>query len=156
MPSLSTPPAPPAADEVTIPSDLLGTLVLPATELLAFPAGIPGFPEARRFVLVPAGRAGLYWLQSADAASVVFLLADPFLWFPEYDIDVPDAELATLGVRAPGDLAVFAVVTLPAAAGEAASVNLRAPVLLATPTQQGRQLVLADDRYAVREPLALG
>lgn len=153
MPSLSTPPA---ADEVTIASDLLGTLVLPVTELLVFPAGIPGFPEARRFVLVPAGRTGLYWLQSAEASGLVFLLADPFLWFPDYDIDVPDAELAALGVRAPGDLAVFAVVTLPATAGEPASVNLRAPVLLGTPTRRGRQLVLADERYAVREPLALG
>ena len=152
---LDAPTAAPAGPTVTVTSDLLGAVEVPAAEVLEFAAGLPGFPGARRFALVPAGRDGLYWLQSAEAPGLVFLLADPFHWFPGYDIEVPDADLAALGVAAAGDLAVFAVVTLPPAAGEAASVNLRAPVLLAAPTRRGRQLVLAGDRHAVRAPLAI-
>jgi flagellar assembly factor FliW len=156
--TVSLPVAPSAApvDEIEIASDLLGHLAVPTEAIVDFPKGIPGFAEQRRFALLPAGRPGLHWLQSADVSGLIFLLADAFHWFPEYDIDVPDAELATLDVRVPAELAVFAIVTLPAGPGEAASVNLRAPVLVGTTTRRGQQLVLADDRYAVREPLALG
>jgi flagellar assembly factor FliW len=145
----------PAEGNVTLASDLLGAVELPAADVLDFPAGLPGFPAARRFVLVPAGRPGLFWLQSADAPGLVFLLADPFHWCPGYDLDVSDAELASLGAATAADLAVFAVVTLPAAPGEQASVNLRAPVLLSARTRQGRQVVLAGERHAVRAALAL-
>ena len=155
---LDAPAAAPAATAgatVVVPSDLLGAVELPAADVLEFPGGIPGFPEARRFALVPAGREGLFWLQSAEASGLVFLLADPFRWFPDYDIEVPDADLAALDAAAPGDLAVLAVVTLPGAAGQSASVNLRAPVLLAAASRRGRQVVLAGDRHAVRAELAL-
>lgn len=144
-----------AAATVTLASDLLGAIELPAAQLLDFPAGLPGFPEARHFALVPAGRPGLHWLQSAEDSGLVFLLADPFQWCPGYEIDVPDAELAALGVMSAPELAVFVVVTLPGARDAQASVNLRAPVLVATETHRGHQLVLAGDRYAIRAPLSL-
>jgi flagellar assembly factor FliW len=50
---------------------------------------------------------------------------------------------------------VLAIVTLPGAPGEEASVNLRAPVILDPEGRSGRQVVLRDDRLGVREPLAL-
>ena len=157
MTTLLHAPAPAAADhETEIASYLLGQITVPTRELLHFPRGILGFPEQRRFALVPAGRPGLFWLQSADVADLVFLLADTFHWFPGYEIDVPESELTALEVRTPAELAVLAIVTLPGGAGETPSVNLRAPVLVGTETRQARQLVLVDDRYAVREPLALG
>jgi flagellar assembly factor FliW len=75
------------------------------------------FPDARDFALVPAGRQGLWWLQSTEESSLVLLVADPFRYFPDYAPDVPDAELAQLGADAPGgrgrapavaDVALFA------------------------------------------------
>jgi flagellar assembly factor FliW len=137
-------------------SDLLGTVEVPAQAAFEFPDGVLGFPGRRRFALVPAGREGLFWLQSVEDSALVFLLADPFRWMPSYEIDVPPAELAPLGVASESELAVLAIVTLPAAAGEPASVNLRAPLLLGTTTRRARQLVLASERYDIREPLALG
>lgn len=155
-PSFPAAPSAAPADEIELASDLLGRLAVPAEAIVDFPRGLPGFSEQRRFALLPAGRPGLHWLQSAEVSGLVFLLADAFHWFPDYDIAVPDGELAALDVRAPSELAVFAVVTLPGGRGESASANLRAPVLVSTATRRAQQLVLADDRYAVREPLALG
>lgn len=137
-------------------SDLLGAVEVPAQAAFDFPDGVLGFPERRRFALVPAGREGLFWLQSAEDAALVFLLADPFRLMPDYELDLPPAELAPLGVATAGELAVLAIVTLPAAPGEPASVNLRAPLLLGTATQRARQLVLQSERYGIREPLSLG
>ena len=154
--------APPAAElpsgsaTVTVVSELLGDVELPAAALYTFPAGLYGFDACRRFALVPAGREGLFWLQSAEASGLVFLLADPFHWFPDYVADVPEAELAALGRADDAPVGVLAIVTLPSAAGEAASVNLRAPVILDPAGRGGRQVVLRDERLRVREPLALG
>ena len=140
---------------ITVASDLLGAIELPADALYTFAAGLYGFEAARRFALVPAGREGLFWLQSAEERGLVFLLADPFHWYPDYAADLPDAELAALGRTGDGPVGVLAIVTLSGQPGEAASVNLRAPVVLEPTHRQGRQLVLRDEGLGVREPLAL-
>ena len=141
---------------VPVSSDLLGATEVPAGACFDFPDGLPGFDRARRFALLPAGREGLFWLQSLEASGLVFLLADPYHWFGAYEVEVGAADRQALGVEGPDDVAVLAIVTLPGAPGESASVNLRAPVLLGHPARRGRQLVREDDRYGVREPLALG
>jgi flagellar assembly factor FliW len=141
---------------VSLSSDLLGPLDVPAGACFDFPEGLPGFDHARRFALVPAGREGLFWLQSLEASGLVFLLADPYHWFGAYEVELRAADRQALGAEGPDDVAVLAIVTLPGAPGEAASVNLRAPVLLGHSARRGRQLVREDQRYRVREPLALG
>lgn len=157
--TLDTPPAaerPAGGPTITVASELLGALEVPEAALYTFPAGLYGFEGCRRFALVPAGREGLFWLQSAEHGGLAFLLADPFHWFPDYVADVPEAELAPLGRAGDAPIGVLVVVTLPAATGETASVNLRAPLVLDPAARAARQVVLRDERLRVREPLALG
>ena len=49
-----------------ITSKVLGELHATQDQILTFPEGILGFPEAREFILVETRRAGFYWLQSMD------------------------------------------------------------------------------------------
>lgn len=144
----------PSATMTTIPSDLLGPLTVGDEELYDFADGIFGFPEARRFVLVDGGREGLYWLQSADQSSLAFLLADPFQYHPGYAAELPDADLAHIGVSSPESLMVLTIVTL-AKSLDACTANLQAPIAFNTVSRQARQVVLADERYGVRAALAL-
>lgn len=149
-------PAPvPTADEVIVHSHLLGELAVPAADLLSFPQGLFAFEQHDRYALIPHGRDGLWWLQAVDEAALVFLLADPFHWFPGYEINVPSGDAAQLGIAGPDAMAVFAIVTLPSGEGEMASANLRAPVIVNTATRTGRQLVLPEDKYKVQTPFAL-
>lgn len=148
---------PPGTPTVTVGSDLLGAIELPADALYTFPTGLYGFDAARAFAMVPAGRDGLFWLQSAEDSGLVFLLADPFHWYPTYEVDLPEPELDALGH--PGGhapIGVLSIVTLPAQRGETATVNLRAPLVLDPENRRGRQVVLRDERLSVRAPLALG
>jgi flagellar assembly factor FliW len=157
--ALGAPAAPAEGAPVTVASDLLGPVELPADAIYTFPDGLYAFDGMTRWALVPAGREGLFWLQSAERSGLVFLLADPFHWFPGYEAEVPDAEIAQLGIARPEQLALLVIVTLPtlpAAPGETASANLRAPLVLDPAGHRGRQLVLPDDRHATRAPLTLG
>jgi flagellar assembly factor FliW len=158
----AAPPAPPAtssaARPAVVPSALLGPLAVAPGDHYEFAEGLYGFPGARAFVLVAAGRPGLCWLQSAEDAALAFLLADPFQFAPGYAPDVPDGDVAALGAG-PGaaPVALYVVVTLPPPGGGEPTANLRAPVLLAAGAPgRGRQVVLPESAFGVREPLALG
>lgn len=149
-------PMPSEADTIVVPSVLLGSVTVTRAELFTFPAGVFGFEGARTYVLVPAGRDGLWWLQAVERADLVFLLADPFRFFPGYQVTVPPADLAHLAADDQATLMALAIVTLPRTERDGATANLRAPVLLAVDRRVGRQVILLDELYQVQAPFALG
>ena len=147
----------PAADRlVTVDSDLLGLLGVPAQAIFTFPSGIFGFPECRRFALVTAGRDGLFWLQSLEHATLAFLLADPFQFFPSYSVELGAGDRAELAVSEAADVAVLCVVTLPRSRDEAPTANLQGPVALNFHSGLARQLALPESTWGTRRPLDLG
>ena len=158
-----TSPAGEAADGVTSvaagAADAVRRPAQPASTI-AFPHGLPGFPDATRFTLLPLadGAGGLLVLQSADAPDLRFLVV-PYLG-GELPLSREDLEraCATAGVP-PERAAVLLVVTRrpPLAAGDGAGelfVNLRAPVLVDTERRTAVQCVLPSPSYSVRHPLA--
>ena len=142
-------------DAVVIPSRLLGALAVRGEDLFSLPAGLFGFEESRTFALVPAGRDGLWWLQSVERAELAFLLADPFPHFAGYEVDVPPSELAQLDATDETPLMALVIVTLPARDGDAPTANLRAPIVIEPTRRLARQVVLPDDSLPLTAPLEL-
>ncbi len=131
-------------------SEVLGPLSVPADSVLTFPTGLFGFPECRRFALVPAGREGLYWLQSLEHSTLAFLLADPFQFFAGYSVELGASDRAELGAQGTDDVAILAIVTLPQSRGAQPTANLQGPVALNLRGGIGRQLAIADGEWGVR------
>jgi flagellar assembly factor FliW len=144
-----------SVDDITIESDLLGTVTLPATERWEFPAGLYGFEECTSFALLPAGRDGTFWLQSTTHRALAFLLVDPFVFFPGYEVDFSTADLARIGTAEPTDIVVLAIVTLPAKSSEPWTANLQGPVVLNARARQGFQCIIAKDRFGTRAEFRL-
>lgn len=140
---------------VTVTSELLGEVQVPEESVFDFPHGLYGFEDARRFVLLPAEREGLFWLQSMDFTALAFLLADPFRWVEDYNVDLPDAELVALAPADAADVAVLAIVTLPRNSEEQPTANLQGPVTLNVRKRVGRQIVIQDSVYDIRHELDL-
>jgi flagellar assembly factor FliW len=155
VPSASTPT--PLSADFLVHSELLGTFTIPAGSAIDFPSGLLGFPECHRFALVRAGTDAVYWLQSLDVASLVFLLVDPFMHFADYSVDIPPADAAELSATDPADMAVFAIVTLPESNTPDArpTANLQGPVAINLRLRRGMQIVCADADYGVRRPFDL-
>ncbi|WP_433210015.1 flagellar assembly protein FliW [Dactylosporangium sp. CS-047395] len=127
------------------------TTTLPVID---FVAPIPGFPEDRRFVLVRLDDAGvLYSLKSVDSDGLRFLVVPPTQFFPDYEAEIDDETLATLGVSDPGDLVVLLVVTAGEAGAEDATANLMAPIVLDQRTRRAVQLILSHTGLPVRQKL---
>jgi hypothetical protein len=80
--------------------------------------------------------------------------ADPFVWFPEYHIDLDDADLARLGSNDPQHLLVLAIVTMPAGAGDPCTANLHAPLLINVREHTAHQSIRPDDGCGLRAVLS--
>jgi flagellar assembly factor FliW len=155
--AVPTAPTTPFLADFLVHSDLLGTFTIPAGSAIDFPSGLLGFPECHRFALVRAGTDAVYWLQSLDVTSLVFLLVDPFVHFADYSVDIPPTDATDLSPTDPADLAVFAIVTLPSSASPEAkpTANLQGPVAINLRLRRGVQIVCSDADYGVRRPFDL-
>jgi flagellar assembly factor FliW len=140
---------------VKVHSDLLGDLEIRSRDALHFNQGILGFPECRRFALVRAEHDGLFWLQSIEYSTLVFLLVDPFAVVTGYSIDVAPSQLADLGAYRPADIGLLSVVTLPSAPGDQPTANLQGPIAINFATRNAKQLVLSETDFGVRVPIDL-
>ena len=142
-------------DTLSVASDLLGSITVPASAIVRFPSGLYGFPECRSFAFLPTPREGLFWLQSADFSALSFLLVDPFLHFPAYHIDLDDSDIARLGTSDSQHILVLAIVTMPARAGEPCTANLNAPLLFNLRDRHAHQSIRPEGNGEMRAPFHL-
>ena len=122
---------------------------------LTFPGGLPGFPESRRFALVRWGAfEGPYSLMvDLDDPDVRFLVMPPYVFFPDYVVDLDDAVAAKIHLERPEDCLLLVIVTLTGRPEEA-TANLLGPVVVNLKTREGTQAVLAESGYSTRTPLS--
>ncbi|MBC7105382.1 MAG: flagellar assembly protein FliW [Firmicutes bacterium] len=131
-----------------------GRLEVAADRIVHFPGGLPGFERLRRFVLVPERDVPVFlWLQAVDAPEVALLVTDPFAFFPEYSVDLPDEEAAELGLRGPEEALVLTTVSIPGRDVGSATTNLLSPIVINVTLRRGRQVILAESRYGLKERL---
>ncbi|HEV2644303.1 MAG TPA: flagellar assembly protein FliW [Candidatus Elarobacter sp.] len=138
---------------ISVMSDLLGPQSVDPSSVITFPKGLLGFPECRSFILLPSEREHVYWLQSVEYSTLVFLTVDPFVFFPGYTLDLAVTDFG-MPVSA-SEVSVLAIVTLPQARNESPTANLQGPVVVHLGTVMGHQLVVPDGPHGVREPFKL-
>ncbi|HZR14038.1 MAG TPA: flagellar assembly protein FliW [Acidimicrobiia bacterium] len=126
-----------------------------AAPQLHFAAGIPAFPDARRFELRswgdPDGPFSV--MQSLDDADLAFVVTHPGWFFPDFQIDIDDDTADRLGLREPTDALVLVIVTVRERAQDA-TANLLGPIVVNRHTNEAMQVVLHNSSYDVRTPLA--
>jgi len=128
-----------------------GPLDYEDTELLTFPRGLPGFPDARRFILIPESDPPdlFYWLQSVDDGRLAFVLMDVYRVLPDYNPLVDGEQLEDLGELDEASLHVYNITVIPDDIKKM-RVNLKAPVIIHEKTRLGKQVMVNNDDYEVR------
>jgi len=129
-----------------------GTFDVSTDEIVTFPAGLPGFEECRRFVVLSSRELDPFQcLQSVEGPSASFLAVDPRRVFPEYRCVLSDVDRARLGEPDEASLVWLAVVTV---LDHQTLVNLRAPVVVNPTRMLGYQLMPSNSLYPLRFELA--
>mgnify|MGYP006292921775 CR=1 FL=1 len=126
-----------------------GTIDVDERQAVEFPFGIFGFENLKRYVLLDAEQQPFYWLQSADVQEVAFILINPFLFRPDYNIDVPDEDLEEIGITDPRQALVFTIVTIPENQSKM-TANLQGPIIINKDSRQGRQSISTNTKWNVK------
>ena len=126
-------------------------VAVPAVLVLSLTDPLPGFPDHRDYVLVPADASGLLsWLQAVAPDGPRFLVAPTAAFFPEYAPVLPAATCAELGLASAGAARVYALLTVPDGDIAGTTANLRAPFVVNPVTSRARQVVLTDSTHPIR------
>jgi flagellar assembly factor FliW len=117
-------------------------------KIISFGEGVLGLPEWNEAVLLPVeGVPSLYWLQFLHDEEAAFLVLDVLTLFPKYDVALAKGQASLDG----DDTVVLTTVSVPGGDFSKATTNLMGPVVLAG--LKGRQVVLHDTEYPLRQPL---
>ncbi|MDA8333842.1 MAG: flagellar assembly protein FliW [Peptococcaceae bacterium] len=122
--------------------------------VISFPWGLPGFEHLRRFVLLPGEKGNVFgWLQSVESETIAFPVADPFVFFPGYFVDIPERDERELSLEAPSQALVLVIVSVPGGNTGGATGNLLAPLVINTARRLARQVILNSSSFTTRQPL---
>lgn len=122
-----------------------GVITADADQLFDCPEGIPGFDDLGGLAVLPIDEnTFFFWLQSTARPEVAFLAVDPWVFFGDYAIDIPESDCAALGLVDQDDAVVFCL-TRPDRSRRLFHVNLLAPLLCSLRTRTARQVTLDGD-----------
>src|SRR3989339_1534403 len=128
-----------------------GLIEIDEKNIIEFPEGLPGFEDKKRFTLLGKMEEEPYfdWLQSIEDMDLVFVTINPKFIIPEYYIDVEQNDIEFLKIKDENKVLIYAIVVIPEDIEEM-SANLKAPIIINTENNIGKQLVLENKQYQIR------
>ena len=118
--------------------------------VLAFTDGIPGFAGAHHFVLTDLTEDGTFQLlASVEDPALSLVVTVPWLFFPDYELELPQHDLRSLAIESPEDVVVYCSV-IAEEVSEGLYLNLRAPFVANPHTLAARQVILEDEELPLR------
>lgn len=136
-----------------IKTKFLGEVEIREEDIIVFPDGILGFEESRQFILLDIPENQFFTiLQDVEHEYVSFIVADPFKFKEDYEMEVPDNELLKINIRKKEHIAMINIVTL-SDVFEKSTINLLAPIIMNTENRIGKQYVLNNVNYSTKHPL---
>jgi len=121
------------------------------SRIIDFPRGILGFPKYRNFVLIqPEENSSFYWLQSVEAADLAFVVTDPLLFVPDYQVPLREEVREEIGLA---DLSEANVLVIVNKVGDTLTANLQGPLVIHATTRVAAQVVISEKKYQTRHPI---
>jgi flagellar assembly factor FliW len=122
---------------------------------ILFVRDIPGFPGFTQFSMESSKENWPFAsLQSVEDEQVGFMLLDPFVLYPDYQIDLSDDIVTDLEVQNPEEVQVWGIITYRSSLSQS-TMNLQAPLVISTRTWKAAQIILSNPAYLIRQPLIL-
>ena len=142
-----------AQTTTTIEFPRFGECTFSDADIIEFPWGLPGFPTLRRWLALSVeSQNSFVWLQSLDDVNTALPTADPYLIFEDYDPKLPAYAAATLEIADPAEFTLLCVVVVTENADDM-TMNLFAPIVVNLRTRKGRQIVLENSGFSVRQAI---
>jgi flagellar assembly factor FliW len=126
-----------------------GSVDINEIQKIHFPDGLIGLESFKDYALLDAVKPPYYYLQSLDSTGTAFYLIDPFLFRPDYEMDISDDELAEIGIKNPESALLFVLLTIPESGNEM-TANLKGPIIINRESREAKQIVLDGPRWKTK------
>jgi flagellar assembly factor FliW len=133
-----------------------GTISIKEEKIIEMPFGLLGFPDKKKFfILQHQENSPFFWYQSIDDPGLAFVITNPFLFIPDYKIDL-EATLKEMSWNGDGNnsyLDLFIIVNIPRGMPHKMTGNFIGPILVNSKNYQAVQMILSNSPYTHKFPL---
>ena len=130
-----------------------GEIELDENKIIYFDNGIFGFEDYKEYTLLYDDEGGqrpdISWLQSLDEPALAIPVVNPFIIKPDFNPEVEDELLKSLGDLTDENIVVLVSVTVPEEI-ERISANLKAPFIINSDERKGTQVVVENADYEIK------
>lgn len=128
-----------------------GEVEIDEKTIINFEEGLPGFDNIKRFVILSniEDDTPFRWLQAVDCEHPAFAVISPFEINEGYEFDIDKTTEEILEIKNPSEVAVYSIVVIPEDITKM-TANLKAPLIINTANNKGRQMIMDNSPYEVR------
>src|SRR3954469_11436376 len=136
---------------MNVQTSRFGSVEVEEDRVISFARGILGFPQYKNYVLIqPEADSTFYWLQSIEAADLAFVVTDPLLFVPDYQVPLREETRQELGIS---DLSEANVLVIVNKVQDTLTANLQGPLVIHATTRVAAQIVISEKKYQTRHPI---
>ena len=138
-----------------IQTKYLGEIEINKDQIISFPKGLLGFEEHKEFVILGIQGNELFkFLQDIHHEYISFLLINPWDFFKDYDIELPDDKLENISIDPEGNnkMGIYSIVTMGDDL-QNSTCNLLAPIVINLEDKKGKQFILNNSPYTTKHRL---
>lgn len=137
-----------------IKTSRFGDLEIDDERVVYFKDGIPAFEDEHEFVILPYDEESpYYFMQSLKSPELAFILTVPFLFFPDYAIEIDDDTINSLKIKNQEKVEIYTLLTIPDGSVRDMTANLLAPLVVNCENMQAKQIVMDKSNYKTKHRL---
>ena len=127
-----------------------GPVTIDETKIITLPKGIPGFADAKKFVILDHDDIQpFYSFQSVEDEKLAFIIMDPFLFKADYSVDVDSSVLEmNWTIEEKEDMFLYVIINATDPDPKKMTANLMGPLLINIKRNEGVQLMVGDKGYS--------
>lgn len=134
---------------MTVETKSLGSVDVVEKQIIHLEKGFFGFEDYSKFALIDAPQKPFIWIQSLENKDLAFLSIDPFLFRPDYELDIDDSLLTSIDISSPSEVVILVLVTIPIN-GDPVTANLQGPLIINKKNNEAFQAILSDSRWKTK------
>ncbi|HTB82966.1 MAG TPA: flagellar assembly protein FliW [Candidatus Sulfotelmatobacter sp.] len=109
---------------------------------MRIPTGLLGFEQIKDYHLtIRPGEEPFAWLNVEGNPALAFVVINPFIVVPDYQPDIPQADVDLLQIESPDDAMLYSIVTIT---NDPPTINLKGPIVINRHTYVGKQVILSN------------
>ncbi len=133
-----------------IQSKPYGEIEIEEDKIVTIKDGLFGFEDKEKYVIIGKEEEQPFeWLQAVDQQDLAFVVVQPQLIRPDYQLSVLPEDYRDIEVETSEDFTIYTIVVVPEDPDEM-TVNFRGPILINQNNLLGKQVVNQIEEYSVR------